>query len=109
MSDGHFLVTFRDPDKSSPDRITTLKAKTIADSILGLGFIRVSDFLFGPASSLVVDPTEDALRTRFEKTKSLHLGLHQILTVEEIGHDHKGLTLTTDRSNLLNLTPRHEH
>lgn len=109
MSESHYVVTFRDPDKNTPERITSLKARTITDSNLGLGFICVSNFIFSSSSGIVVDPTSDALRARYEHTKSLHLGLHQILAVEEVGDEHPGLTLTTERSNLLNLPPRHEH
>ncbi len=109
MSEGHYIITFKGADKNAPERTTSLKARTITDSNLGLGFIRVSDFIFNSSSGIVLDPTGDALRARYEHTKSLHLGLHQILCVEEVGHEHPGLELSSDRSNLLNLPPRHEH
>ncbi len=109
MSESHYIVTFRDPDKSAPERTSALKVRTITDSNLGLGFIRISDFIFAPKSGIVLDPSADALRVRYENTKSLHLGIHQLISVEEIGEEHKGLALAADRSNLINLPPRHEH
>jgi len=109
MNDTHYIVSFKDLEKAHGEKAVSLKVNTITDSNLGLGFIRISDFIFAPQSGIVVDPTQYALRARYENTKSLHLSLHQIVTIEEVGSDHQGLHLTQDRSNLINLPPRHEH
>ena len=91
-----FVVTFRDPKDS---KVTTLKAKSIYDSPLGLGFICISGFIF-ETNSLVVNPEAEDQAKKFKDTKSLHLSLYSILTIEEIGQTHEGLTLQKDRSNL---------
>jgi hypothetical protein len=92
-----YLVTFRDPKDGST---TQLKVTSIEDSSLGLSFIKISEFLF-ETGSLVVSPTEEQLQKRFENVKSLHLSIYNIISIEEIGVEHKGLIFDKDRSNLI--------
>ena len=103
----YYLVTFRDHEKLTKEDTLTLKVKSIGDSTLGLGFISLSDFVFedhGP----IVDPKFETLKKRFEKTKSLHLSLYSIVSVEEVGQDHPGLAFQKDKSNLLSFVPSPE-
>jgi hypothetical protein len=92
-----YLITYRDPRDG---RVIDLKAHTITDSSLGLSFVVIRDFVFD-TESLVANPTEEGLRKRFENTKSLHLSIYSILSIEEIGKEHKGLQFEKSRSNLL--------
>lgn len=95
----HFLVTYRDPKDG---KVQTLKCKKIEDSRLGLSFVSISQFIFSD-SNLVADPTEENLKKRFEGTKALHLSVYSILSIEEVGSDHKGLNFKKDKSNLIML------
>lgn len=94
-----YVITFRDPRDGS---IVVLKARTIADSTLGLGFVAISDFVF-ETEGLVVNPVDEQLRARYEGVKSLHLSIYSIISVEEVGASHKGLRFEKDRSNLITL------
>lgn len=97
----HYAVTFRDAKSGDT---TTLKARSVGDSSLGLGFICVSDFLFDTSSG-VVNPAEEALAKRFERVQRLHLQIYAVLTIEEIGPDHAGLSFDHDRSRVVMLHP----
>lgn len=108
--DTFFIITYRDPAKLADKDIVTLKVKTIGDSDLGLGFIRISDFIFdSPGTSLIVDPTADQLKHRFENTKSLHISLYNILSIEEVGADHQGLKFINNKSNIYMIPQPPEH
>lgn len=48
------------------------------------GFIEVEELVFGARSELVVDPTEEGIRTEYGGAKRLFLPLHAILRVEEV-------------------------
>lgn len=96
-----FVVTFRDPAEGG---ITTLRARHVGDSELGLGFVAVSGFVFD-GGRVIVDPKQDTLRRRFEAVQRLHLNIHAILSVEEVGPGHEGLRFQNDRSNLVLLHP----
>lgn len=78
----------------------SLKAKTIRDSTLGLSFIAISDFVF-ETESMVVNPVEEQMKARFENVRSLHLSIYSIISIEEVGPDHEGLSFKKDRSNLV--------
>ena len=80
-SDSYFVITYRDPREGS---IVTLKARTIRDSTLGLSFISISDFIF-ETDGIVVNPTEEQLRVRFENVRSFHLSIYSIISIEEVG------------------------
>jgi hypothetical protein len=82
-----------------------LKARRVGDSELGPGFICVSEFLFDTGSR-IANPAEEALKKRYEHTRRLHLNVFTIQAIAEVGDDHPGLKLDTDRSNLVVLPPR---
>jgi hypothetical protein len=93
----HYVISFRDPRSGD---ISTLRARSIADSTLGLSFVAVSDFVFD-SGSMIINPAEEALRTRLEHVRSLHLSIYTILSVEEVGERNEGLRFERDRSNLV--------
>ena len=92
-----YIITYRDPGS---EKQVSIKAATVADSTLGLSFIAVSDFIF-EQSPLVVNPQEEDTKRRFEDVKTLHLSIYTVLSIEEIGSQHKGLRFKKDKSNLL--------
>lgn len=96
-----FVVTFRDPADGG---ITTIRARHVADSELGLAFVAVSGFVFD-TGRVIVDPKQDALRARFADVRRLHLNLYSILTIEEVGANNTGLSFEHDRGKVVVLRP----
>jgi hypothetical protein len=96
MADIHYVVRFRNPEDGQS---TELKVRSIGDSHLGPGFICLSDFVFRDGA--VVVPSEQALRDRYANTRRLHLNVFAIQSIAEEGAEHPGLSLETDRSNLV--------
>lgn len=96
--DSFYVINYRDPQTGENLR---LQAQAVSDSTLGLGFIKVSEFIFD-SSGLVIKPAEDQLRKRLEFVKALHLSIHSILSIEETGN--RTLKFKTDRSNLVSLS-----
>jgi hypothetical protein len=104
MNDTYFIVTYRDPENLKELESITVKVKDIRDSSLGLGFISMSGFIF-ESKSLIVSPNDEKIRAKFEHIKSLHLSIHHIISIEEVGMEHDGLRFKKDKSNLLMLNP----
>jgi hypothetical protein len=103
VNDGFYSVTYRSPEDG---QITTIKARSVGDSDLGPGFVCLSDFVFDTSSRLL-NPTEEAVRKRFENVRRLHLNVFAIQSIAEMGTDHPGLQLDpTDRPNVVVLPPR---
>ena len=103
-SDTCYIITHRDPRDG---KVVDLKARTVTDSSLGLSFIAISDFLFD-TNSLVLKPAEEDQKKRFEGVKTLHLSIYTIISIEEVGPDHKGLKFKKDRSNLVVISSDHK-
>ncbi len=96
-----YLITYRDAKDA---KVLTLKAKTVTDSSLGLSFVAISDFVFD-TKSVVINPEEEDQKRQFEGVKTLHLSIYAIISIEEVGEEHKGLKFKKDKSNLVVLSP----
>ncbi len=97
----YYLVTYRDPKQND---VVSLKAKSIRDSSLGISFVTISDFIFD-TSGPVLNPVDENLEKRFKDTKSLHMLVYNILSIEEIGLENQGLKFEKDKSNLIVIAP----
>ena len=54
------------------------------------GFIEVEEYLFGERSSLVVDPSEEKLKTTFEGVKRSYIPMHSIIRIDEVEKEGTG-------------------
>lgn len=95
----YYLIHYRDPKDG---QVIELKANRIEDSSLGLSFVKISEFLF-ETNALLIKPSEEQLKKRFENVKSIHVSIYSIISIEELGLDHDGLKFKKDRSNLIAL------
>jgi len=95
--ESHYIINFRDPKEG---KVTSLKARSIMDSRLGLSFISCSDFVFDE-SVLVANPTEEANKKRYASTKALHLSIYNVISIEEVGKENKGLKFKKSKSNVI--------
>lgn len=48
------------------------------------GFIEVSNLVFGESSSLVIDPSEERLKTEFEGVETTYIPLHAVIRIDEV-------------------------
>lgn len=48
------------------------------------GFIVVENLVFGENTSLVVDPSEEKLKTEFENVKRFFIPAHNIIRIDEV-------------------------
>ncbi len=48
------------------------------------GFIEVEDLVFGERSTVVVDPSEERIKTEFAAVKRSFLPMHSILRIDEV-------------------------
>jgi len=49
-----------------------------------LGFVEVEELVFGQRSSVVVDPSEEKVRSEFDGVKRTYLPMHSILRIDEV-------------------------
>ncbi|NND65841.1 MAG: DUF1820 family protein [Gammaproteobacteria bacterium] len=48
------------------------------------GFIEVEQLVFGERSNIVVDPSEEKLKTEFESVRRTYIPFHQVLRIDEV-------------------------
>lgn len=58
-------------------------ARKVAQGRL-FGFIEVEELVFGQRSTVVLDPSEERIKTEFEGVKCTMLPMHSILRIDEV-------------------------
>ena len=48
------------------------------------GFVEVEELIFGERSSVVVDPSEEKIKTEFTGVKRTYLPMHSIVRIDEV-------------------------
>jgi hypothetical protein len=48
------------------------------------GFVEVEDFVFGERTSVVVDPSEERIKSEFENVRRTYLPMHSIIRIDEV-------------------------
>ena len=69
-------------------------ARSVGQSGL-LGFVEVEEFLFGERSELVLDPTEETLKTEFKGVLRTSIPMHSIVRIDEV--DRQGVNRITGK------------
>lgn len=58
------------------------------------GFVEVEKLVFGTRTTVVVDPTEERIKSEFEGVKRTYLPMHSILRIDEV--DKQGVSKITN-------------
>jgi hypothetical protein len=66
------------------------------------GFVEIEDYVFGSRSQVVIDPSEDRLRTEFEGVQRSFIPMHTIIRIDEV--EKEGTAKITE-SKTGNVTP----
>lgn len=64
-------------------KVYEVYAKGVSHGSL-LGFVEVEELVFGQRSSVVVDPSEEKVRSEFEGVRRTYLPMHSILRIDEV-------------------------
>ena len=73
-----YRVTFHNQGK-----VYEVYAREVHQSGL-FGFIEIEDLLFGEKTSLVVDPSEENLKSEFEGVQRTYLPMHAVIRIDEV-------------------------
>lgn len=49
-----------------------------------LGFVEIEDLLFGERSKVVVDPSEERLKSEFEGVRRIYVPMHAVIRIDEV-------------------------
>ncbi len=48
------------------------------------GFVEISDIIFGERTAVVVDPSEERLKSEFEGVKRTYIPMHAVIRIDEV-------------------------
>ena len=65
------------------DKVYELYAKQIYESDL-YGFLTIEEIVFGSQSDVVIDPSEEKLKTEFESVKRSFIPMHSVIRIDEV-------------------------
>ncbi len=76
-------------------QIYELHARSVVQSNM-YAFVEVSDIIFGERSSIVVDPSEERLKSEFEGVKTSYIPLQAIIRIDEVVREGTNRIIETD-------------
>jgi len=59
-----------------------------------LGFVEIEDIIFGEKTTVVVDPSEEHLKSEFQGVKRTYIPMHAVVRIDEV--EKTGLSKITD-------------
>ena len=92
-----YKITF-----SNQGKLYEIYAKSVSNSNL-LGFIEVESLVFGEKTSLVIDPSEEKIKTEFEGVKRTYIPMHSVLRIDEVDKEGVSKVSKADGNNVTQL------
>ena len=60
------------------------------------GFVEVAELLFGEKTQVVVDPSEERLKTEFADVRKTYIPLHSVIRIDEVEKEGAGTIRSVD-------------
>ncbi len=70
-------------------KVYEIYARSVAQGAL-FGFIEVEKLVFGERSTVVVDPSEERIKSEFEGVRRTYIPMHSVLRIDEV--DKEGIS-----------------
>jgi hypothetical protein len=64
-------------------KVYEIYAKEVAQSDM-FGFIEIGGFVFGEKSAVVIDPSEEKLKSEFQEVKRTYVPMHSVIRIDEV-------------------------
>lgn len=64
------------------------------------GFVEIEELVFGERSTVVVDPSEEKIKTEFENVRRTYLPMHSIIRIDEVDKQGKSKISKMEGSNV---------
>ena len=81
---------------SNQDEIYEIYAREIYQGEI-FGFVEVEEIVFGERSSVLVDPSEERLKTEFNNVKRTFIPMHSVVRIDEV--EKEGVSKITNATN----------
>jgi hypothetical protein len=68
---------------TNQDNTYEVYARHVGESDM-FGFLEIEEFVFGETTQLLVDPSEERLKTEFAGVKRTYIPMHAVLRIDEV-------------------------
>jgi len=79
-------------------KVYEVYAKEVVQSDL-YGFIEAKGFVFGEKSSVVIDPSEERLKTEFGEVNRTYIPMHSVVRIDEVKKEGTAKIIPIDGKN----------
>ncbi len=83
-------------------KVYTLYAESVRQASL-LGFVEIDGLIFGETSSLVIDPSQDRLKTEFQGVGRSLIPMQAVIRIDQV--EKRGQCKITELDAATNVTP----
>lgn len=80
-------------------KVYEIYARSVSHGSL-FGFIEVEELVFNARSSVVVDPSEEKIKSEFEGVRRTYLPMHSIIRIDEVDKQGTSKITAVDGSNV---------
>ena len=80
----------------SQGEVYEIYARSVGNSDM-FGFVEVEELVFGERTTLVVDPSEEKIKSEFEDVRRTYLPMHSIIRIDEV--DKQGISKISKMQN----------
>ena len=88
----------------SQGNVYELYAREVSQGAM-YAFVEVGEIIFGERSKLVVDPSEEKLKSEFSELKRTYIPLHAVFRIDEVEKEGKAKITPTDGEKIGNISP----
>ena len=85
-------------------KVYQLHAESVHQSDL-YGFVTIKNLIFGETSSLVVDPSEEKLKSEFSGVKQVTIPMHSVIRIDEVEKRGQNKIFDLDRNTNVTAFP----
>jgi len=68
-------------------------------------FIEIKDIIFGERSSIVVDPSEEKLKSEFEGVRRTYIPMQAVIRIDEVEHEGTNKIIAADGNDKITPFP----
>ena len=83
------------------EQIYEIYSRSLSEESL-IGFIEIDEIFFPESSSVIIDPTDEKLRSEFKNVKRCYIPMHNILRIDEVHQ--QGVATLKETASITNIS-----
>jgi hypothetical protein len=85
------------------DEVYEVYAKSVYEGDM-YGFLVVEDFIFGEKNTMIIDPSEEKLKSEFEGVTRTFIPMHEIVRIDQVQKRGSAKIVSTSKETISNVS-----